>query len=216
MTVSDAAIGLRMHSGWGALIVVNEDVSGIQILDRRKIVIVDPMTFGAGQPYHFAATASCSVPEEYLRHCAEVSERLALEAIRNVSAELSSRHYRIKRAAILLSSGRALPPLAQILASHPLIHTAEGVFFRTAVWTACERLLLSVSGIRECDLIAQTWSVFGKAAPQLQRRIAGFRSSLGSPWTEDQKKACLAASIVLRYKADVISQDSKSISNGFR
>jgi hypothetical protein len=196
-----AAIGVRMHSGWGALVVVTGDPPQIHIIDRRRVVITDPQIPGTKQPYHFAANMKLPEAEQYLHTCAAASEGLAWAAVRNVVDELNGRNYRVEGAAVLLASGRPLPALAQILASHTLIHTAEGEFFRKAIWTACERLNLRVVGFRERDLIEQAQVTFGKVTPHLQQRITSLKNSLGAPWTEDQKKATLAASIILKNDA---------------
>jgi hypothetical protein len=193
-----ATIGLRMHSGWGALVVVAGNRPKIDVLHRQRVVVADPQIPGAKQPYHFAAGMELSAAEQYLAKCAAASEGLALVALRNLLQELLSRSYRIIGSAVLLASGRPLPALSEILASHAAIHTAEGVFFRDAICTACKRLDLPVTGIRERDLDEQAHAAFGPLTSQLQRRIAGLKKTLGSPWTEDEKKASLAASIVSR------------------
>jgi len=193
-----AAIGMRMHSGWGALVVISGDPPYIEVRDRRRIVITDSQTPGAKQPFHFAAQMERPESEQYLRNCAAISEDLAVAAIRNVVQELKSRRYRITGSAIMLASGHPLPALSEILASHALIHSAEGEFFRNAVWKACQRLNLPITGFRERDLNDQAGAAFGKTAPDVQRRIATLRNSVGSPWTEDYKKASLAACIILR------------------
>ena len=100
-------------------------------------------------------------------------------------------------ACILLSSGRPLPQLAGILASHALIHTAEGEFFRNSFREAFQALNIPVTGIRERDLPEQAQKKFGKAATKVQERIAAMGRSIGPPWTTDQKAAALAACIVL-------------------
>lgn len=193
-----AAIGMRIHSGWGALVVVTGNPPEIGVTDRRTIIITDPQIPGAKQPYHFAAKMGATEADQYLQNCAAVSEGLALTAIRTVLEEQHSRDYRVAGAAVLLASGHVPPALSQILASHALIHAAEGEFFRKAAWRACDRLNLTVTGFRERDLDEQVQAAFGTVAPHLQRRIANLRNSLGSPWTEDQKRASLAASILLR------------------
>jgi hypothetical protein len=195
--MNDAVIGMRVHSGWGALVAVTGDAPGIEVLDRQRIVITDPQIPGSKQPYHFAAETELLEAERFLAKCIAISEELAWAAIRDVIRKLHHRDYQVTRAAILLASGRSLPALSEILVSHPLIHTAEGEFFRQAVSQACERLNLLVTGFRERDLDEQVQTAFGPVAPQLQQRIAGLGKSLGSPWTEDQKKATLAASIAL-------------------
>jgi hypothetical protein len=193
-----AAMGVRMHSGWGALVAVAGDPAKIEVLGRRRIVIVDERAARAKQPYHFAAQMEVREAEQYLRKCAEESEELAAAAIGKAIEEMRERSYRITGLAMLLASGRALPELPGILASHALIHTAEGEFFRRAVWRACERLNVCVRGFRERDLDEQVETAWAGAAAGLQRRIASLGKSIGAPWTEDQKRASLAASIILR------------------
>jgi hypothetical protein len=56
---------------------------------------------------------------------------LATGSIRGLTEDLQSRSYRLAKCAVLTASGRELPPLAGMLAAHPLIHTAEGSFFAT-------------------------------------------------------------------------------------
>jgi hypothetical protein len=107
---------------------------------------------GAKQPYHFAESLSLEEAEHHIQKCAEVSKRLALQAIREMLDEVTNRKYRVLDCAMLLASGRALPSLQKILASHALIHTAEGVLFRNVVREACEHFRIPVMGIREREL----------------------------------------------------------------
>ncbi len=192
-----AALGVRMHSGWGVLLALSGDADSVEVMDRRRIVTTDPRIPGANQPYHYAASLGLAESERYLANCAATSERLALKAVGEVVRELGGRHYRIAGAAILLASGRPLPSLSRILASHALIHTAEGEFFRNAVRKACERLEIHVTAIREGELDEQAKTVFGNAASRVQRRISSLGSSIGPPWTKDHKTAALAASMIL-------------------
>jgi hypothetical protein len=119
-----AALGVHMHSGWGVLVAVFQDagpVETVAILDRRRIVIADAEIPGAIQPYHYASRLEFSASEKYLANCAAASSHLASTAIAEVTKELEQRHFRINGAAVLLASGRPLPPLAKILASHPTL-----------------------------------------------------------------------------------------------
>jgi hypothetical protein len=186
-----------MHSGWGVLVAISGDADSIEIMDRRRIVTTDPSIPGANQPYHYAASLGLPEAERYLANCAAVSERLALAAVADVVRELDGRHCRIVGSAVLLASGRPLPSLSKILASHPLIHTAEGEFFRDAASKACERLEISVTAFRERELDERAKKAFGNAANRMQRRISSLGSSVGPPWTKDHKSAALAASMLL-------------------
>jgi hypothetical protein len=192
-----AAIGVRMHSGWGALVAVTNSAGKIEVIERRRIVVITESTPGAKQPYHFAANLELPDAEKFIARCFADSKRLAAQAIRDLLAELSARQYRVAGAAVVLASGRPLPPLAKILVAHPLLHTAEGQFFREVFAKACESLALPVTGIRERDLEAQLQQTFGKAATKLQRQISNAGRTLGPPWTTDQKTAALAALTLL-------------------
>ncbi len=200
-----AALGVRMHSGWGVLVAVSGDANSVEVMDRRRVVTTDPSTPGANQPYHHAARLGLPESERYLANCAAASERLALAAVGEVVRELDERHYRIVGCAVLLASGRPLPSLSKILASHALIHTAEGEFFRNAVRKACERLKLSVTAIRERELDERAKTAFGNAASPVQRRISSLGSSIGPPWTKDHKTAALAAAMILAREETVAS-----------
>jgi hypothetical protein len=192
-----AALGFHMHSGWGVLVAVSRDADSVELLDRRRIVVADPEVHGAIQPYHFAAQLEPPEQEKHLAHCAASSSRLAATEIAEVVKELDGRHYGIVGVAILLASGRALPPLAKILAAHPLIHTAEGEFFRHAVHSACEVLQIPVTTIRVRELDARAKVAFANRAGQVQSSIASLGRSVGPPWTSDHKTAALAATLIL-------------------
>lgn len=196
MSMKNAAFGIRMHSGWGVLVCISGNVSAPEIGDRRRIVVVEPTMEGGKQPYHFAETLPLEEAERHLQKCAAVSERLALQATREMLDAVTVRNYRVVGCAMLLASGRALPALPNILASHALVHTAEGEFFRKVAREACERCGIPVVGFRERELDERANATFGKAAAGVRRRISDLRSTVGSPWTQDEKTATLAGLMV--------------------
>ena len=180
-----AALGIRVHSGWGALVAITANPGGILLLERKRISVIDPNMEGASQPYHFVEEQPLSKAEEHIAECSAVSERLAFAALRDIVAALRRRGYEVAGCAVLLAAGRPLPELPQILASHALIHTAEGVFFREIFSRAARRLKIPVQGVKERDL-----------QPSLE--IADMGKIVGPPWTADQKRAAAAARALLR------------------
>ena len=192
-----AALGLQMHSGWVVLVAVSGPPQAIEILARQRIVTANPEMPGTIQPYHHAMNLKLAEADKHLANCAAASTRLAVAAIAALVEELNARHYHVVGSAVLLASGRPLPQLEKILASHPLIHTAEGEFFRHTVSQACEELELPVTAIRQRDLDERAKAAFGKAATRVQQSIASFGSSIGPPWTKDHKTAALAAALML-------------------
>jgi hypothetical protein len=191
------AIGIRVHSGWGALVAVSGEAGKLQVIDRRRIVIIDVDADGVAQPYHYVEELEIDRARKHIAQCRAQSTKMAVAAMREVYSHLSHGKYRLVGAAILLSSARPLPELEKILASHAMIHAAEGEFFRQAFREACQESKISVTGIRERDLEEHAQSALGKVAPQVKQEIAGLGRSLGPPWTTDQKTAALAAAIVL-------------------
>ena len=190
--MKNAAFGVRVHSGWAVLVCVSGDPATPEIVDRRRIVVIEPTMQGAKQPYHFAENLGFEKAEPHLQKCAAVSQRLAVQAIREMLDGVTARKYRVLGCAMLLASGRALPSLQKILASHALIHTAEGEFFRNIVCKACESCHIPLMGICERELD----TAFGKAAPSIRQHISGLGKIVGSPWTQDEKIAALAALVV--------------------
>lgn len=195
--MKSAAIGVRVHSGWGALIAVAGQSGAEEIIERRKVIIIDTKKPGAVQPYHYVQQMKLPAAERHLTQCAIESNRLAREALDHISSDLLKRGYALAGTAILLSSARPLPDLDKTLASHPLIHTAEGEFFRQAFRHAFESLKVPVTGIRERDLDERSQEAFGKLAAQVRKNIDGMGRVLGPPWTQDEKMAAMAAAILL-------------------
>jgi hypothetical protein len=199
-----AAFGIRVHSGWAVVVCVSGDPTNAEIVDRRRIVVIEPTMEGAKQPYHFAESLCFEEAEHHLDKCSEASQCLALKAVRDMLEAVTARNYRVVGCAILLASGRALPPLPKILASHALVHTAEGEFFRKVVREACEHCHIPVVGIRERELDERANAAFGKAADRVRQHISSLGKTVGSPWTQDEKTAALAGLIVSETKGAVL------------
>jgi hypothetical protein len=185
------ALGLQMHSGWGVLVAISWERRSVEVLERTRIVTIDPLQPGAQQPYHYLAQHPSTDPEPYLSARAQASISLAAEAMVATIGK-----YRPVGAAVLWASGRPLPPLAKILAAHPLLHTAEGEFFRATARDACERLHIPATVIREKELEERLQAALGKSASEVQHTVDGLGKLLGPPWTKDHKTAALAAVIV--------------------
>jgi hypothetical protein len=191
------ALGIRVHSGWGALVAVSLESASIAILDRRRISITGTTDSGASQPYHAARNLPCPEAETFLANAFAAAHTTASSGLRQVMDDLKSQESRSIGCVILMSSARPLPPLEKILAAHPLLHTAEGVFFREAFAKACESNKLPVTRIKERDLDIALKEHFGRNASKIKTQIQLQARTLGSPWTTDQKRATQAALLLL-------------------
>jgi hypothetical protein len=168
-----ATIGFRAHSGWAAMVAV----AGGKAILRGRI----EMSSGDRQPYHAAEQMALPDAQAFLQQTEKAAIAMAAAQIRDVIARLGI----VKGAAVLLGSARPLPELAKILAAHPLIHTAEGVFYRVVLLRACEAINLPVTGIREAEVL--------QSCGVSQEQLTTMGKHLGSPWTQDEKLSAAAA-----------------------
>src|ERR1700732_4168379 len=91
---------------------------------------------------------------KFIREVRADARRLALSSLGSLRGDLAEGNFKLVRGALLLASGRGLPALKQILASHALIHTADGELFRESLRAACSLCQLPMAGIREKGLFA--------------------------------------------------------------
>lgn len=196
------ALGVRTHSGWAAVVAVAAGNDDISVLDRARLELVVPGPDAVRQPYHEAEARPLPRAREIVERAAELASRLATDGLRAAADRLSGQG-RVQSCGLLLSSGRALPELPAILASHALIHSAEGELFREAIRKAARASGLVLAEAPEKEIWARAASVAGTTAGALQKRVAALGKSLGPPWTQDEKLATAAALLALVAKAGV-------------
>ena len=192
-----AGLGFRVHSGWAAVIAVAGPVKAPQVVLRKTVILADPAIPGSKQPYHAAQRLGLKQAETLVRRCTASTRALARRAVRGIVAELRTKGLQPGRACVLLSSGREVGPLAAILASHPMIHTAEGEFFREAVRRACRRCRVKVTGVKEQEITAHAAAALRLQAKTLRGRAGRMGRALGPPWRQDEKLAAQAAWLML-------------------
>ena len=188
-----ASVGFRVHSGWAVAVVVCGPLANPVVVERRRIELVKTFTYTFRQPYHSAEKMPRHDAMEFIRGVQSEAKRLALSSLRSLQRDLAEGDFRIARGALLLASGRALPGLEQILASHALIHTADGELFRDGLRAACAACDLPVEGIKEKELFAAASLALRVQPAALKRRMAALGKALGPPWSQDEKFAALSA-----------------------
>jgi hypothetical protein len=181
-----AVIGLRVHSGWAAAVLVSGKAAQPQVLGRRRLVLVEGRM--PRQPYHYVEEMGVEKARSLLDGWQKTVLRLARGELKEMTAD-----HDVSGIAILLSSGRPLPELGKILASHALIHSAEGEFYRDALRAAGEALSLTVFGVKEKELFASASQQLKSSPEKLKAQLDSFKQSVGTPWTADEKLATLAA-----------------------
>jgi hypothetical protein len=91
-----AAIGLRMHSGWGALVVISNEFA-LEVVDRRHIVIAQATIPGSKQPYHYAENLELEQAGAYIARRSGASGQLASAAIHEILSGLEKNECKAPR-----------------------------------------------------------------------------------------------------------------------
>ena len=162
------ACGFRCHSGWAALVVVSGSSRSPDVLDRRRVELVDESL--PRQPYH--AVAEHGAPTSVIDDVAGAARAAVADALRSVS--------HVDAVGLVATERRIPSSLDQILASHALLHAAEGHLFERAVMEAVDDAALPVH-------IVEPKSI--KVPPAVE----GLGRSIGTPWQKDHKWAATAA-----------------------
>lgn len=167
-----AALGFKAHSGWAALVLLGRGAKGIELLERRRVELVEEATQRAKQPYHAAEALDPEAAEALVRRGIEGARHAALKALRSLLSERD-----IAACGVLLPGPMPAWSTAQILAVHIRMHQAEGHLFPAALCAAAEACGLPLLRLREKALDPRDCAI----------------KSPGPPWARDQKLASLAA-----------------------
>jgi len=178
-------------------VIVAGDTDNPLVLTRNRVEMADPRLPGSKQPYHEVEELPVDKAEERLARLRTSAGSMAHEAIRALIDETVKHGPAPRAAGILDSSGRKGDSLAAVLASHALIHTADGDHFREALAEGCRRCDLAVVRIRQRDLVDRAAATLHQSPARLAATVLTMGKPLGAPWGADQKSAALLAWLLL-------------------
>lgn len=197
--MNQAALGFRAHSGWTSLVAVSLKADSPVVLLRARPKLVKTFTFEFRQPYHTAEKRPGEEAPAVIARARSEARQLAQKAIREVQTALSAQGYVLRCCGLLLASGKTLPGLPEILASHALIHTADGELFRDALLYAAARCGLKTFTTKEREVLELSRDAFRLQPEELSRHLTDLGVGLGSPWAQDEKLAALIAWLSLSH-----------------
>jgi hypothetical protein len=190
----EAALGFRAHSGWAVLVAVAGPGAGPTAVLRRRVELVRG---SPRQPYHAAEGLAFAAAEDLVRRATDEAAALAEQAVRDAVAELRATERQPHAAGLLLAAGRPLPGLREVLASHALIHAAEGELFREVLRRASRACGLALVEAGDRDIEERASRSLRRSPAEIRGRLAEWGKALGSPWTQDEKRAALVAWLAL-------------------
>jgi hypothetical protein len=193
MAAKTAAIGFSPHSGWAAMVAIGGSMSAPTLLARQRVALIDGQDPPAKQPYHTVEFMCIEEATGRLDGYLSTATRMAHDSMLAQSAALEERGFALRAAGILESSGRKPVSLSSILASHALIHGADGDHFRNALAGAAVELRLRVCRVRVRDIESFAGERLRQPVNRLLEIVSELGRGAGAPWGADQKKAALLA-----------------------
>jgi hypothetical protein len=190
-------LGFAPHSGWAAIVAIGGTPARPVVLARERLELADEMLPGAMQPYHAIEGLPLAEAGARLATFRESAAALATSGVGTLVRTARAAGIEPVAAGILDSSGRDPGALEAILASHALIHTADGNHFREALAAACTALALPRARIRRRDLPGEAARALKRTPKELAASVARLKRAAGSPWGADQKNAALLAWLLL-------------------
>jgi predicted NBD/HSP70 family sugar kinase len=157
------AIGITVHTGWGACVVVGGSPREPEIVANRVIELLEHAERFC---YHRAAEMTAASAREWLT-------RVRAKALARARSELAPLLAEQVRLGAIVAKDGPLPDLDTALTTHLRIHSAEGLFYRDVFRDACQI----------------PWRII----PPASLEITALGNLVAKPWGRDQKLAALAA-----------------------
>jgi ribosomal protein L16/L10AE len=195
------AFGIKAHSGWAALVVLGTRSGQLQVVDRRRMELVEKDEASwAKQPYHAAERLNASEAEDLVKRGIEAARRIAVREMRTAIKRAREAGHQVAACAVLVVDPMPDWTVDEILAVHFRMHKAEGVLFRDALTRAAGSCDLRLVRVPEKQLDENAERALGASMNSLRKTVASLGKSVGPPWGKDQKDAALAAMIALQGK----------------
>lgn len=161
------ALGISVHTGWGACVLVAGTLANPEVIANEVIEILSgPDRFC----FHKAAEMKRAVAERWIA-------RARTEALANAKAALAPLLAQHADVCVIVAKDGDAMDLDEVLTSHPRIHTAEGYFYRDVLREAC--------------------AIPVRIVPPKSLNPAKVGKLAVAPWGKDQKLAALAALTVM-------------------
>jgi hypothetical protein len=194
---SPAALGFAPHSGWAALVAVTTADGRPRVVARERIVMANEHDPESKQPYHAIEELPIQEAARRLAGYEKTANKMARDAVRQAVDELAKDGHRVVGIGILDSAGRSGDSLETILASHALIHTADGDHYRRALAAAADACGVEAVRVRARDLEQEAARALRQAPAKLKETLKELGKDVGPPWTADHKGAALLAWLIL-------------------
>src|SRR5919204_4842719 len=141
-----AALGCRAHTGWAALVVVAGGVARPEVVFRGRAELGDPAGRVRRSVYHAARGLEPAGAAALVEAAERIAAEQAAAALERTLRDATDEGAVVRSCAVVVGTFAREAPLETILASHALVHAAEGRLYQGA--------LLQSAGSRGLNTIA--------------------------------------------------------------
>jgi hypothetical protein len=189
----DVALGFKPHTGWAIAVTIGGDAANPVVFDRRRVALCpDDLP---RQVYHHAQGLS---PARAVRAVVDVEDAVDITSnlVLEELAGQAATHGDLVAVGIV-GEPRDVPDLKHVLASHALLHLAEGELYRSALDEAAQERGLRVSLMQPKGTLELAANALGVPAAAFGATLTGLRRALGPPWQADHREAAAAGLVAL-------------------
>jgi hypothetical protein len=180
------------------MVAIGTSGSDLQVIDRRRIELIEDGELWARMPYHAAEELEPDEAGRLIERGIESAYRVAAARVQDAIDRLRGHKYEIAGCGVLVPSPMPDWSAGDILAVHFRMHKAEGVLFPDALCRAAEACNVPLAAVPEKTLEEYAAQALGMPPEGPSKMIAELGKPVGPPWAKDQRNAALAAVIALK------------------
>ena len=194
--VQAAGLGVRVKSGWAAVVLMTKAAHSPQLFDVNRIELCDPRFPETRQPYH-AAMGKLEKDPARVNQRERVVRSISQQSLTRLLKDYRRKGFQIMRAVLLV--GSQIDPV-DIANPHKRAHALEGRLFRSAVEETLRAHEIRTEVLLESDAYPTVAAQLEQSTDDVKRAIQDLRRSAPANdgrWRAEEKLAALAGLFAL-------------------
>ncbi|PYP85350.1 MAG: hypothetical protein DMF61_17430 [Blastocatellia bacterium AA13] len=189
-----AAVGLRVKSGWATAVLVVGSVNSPRAISRSVVDLSDEGDPDSRQPYHAVMGLNENDGPKLLKRLEKVVERVTNKSVTDLLKDYRNTGSEVRAAGLVV--GSTVDP-SSIPNDHIRAHALEGHLFRTALESALHASGLPFSVVVEREAYSKAVGLLGRSSDDVKQVLSELGRQVGGPWRSDEKMAALVAWMAL-------------------
>jgi hypothetical protein len=178
-------------------VVVAGGVERPEVVIRGRAELRDPSGSVRSNAYHAARALEPAAAAALVEAADRIAAEQAAAALERTVRQARDEGAVVGSCGVVVGTFPGAARLESILASHALVHAAEGRLYQSALRQGAESRGLDTIAIPKRSIWEEGEAALGVAEDELRDWIDQLRREVGPPWAQDQKLAALAAWIAL-------------------